>query len=96
METQGKSASLIRTSRCCRFVYLNEFTGTCSSIHSIPTDKSEIYDISNQGVYYIMGCPMQFKHLVSCNQILVLSVLADSAVVTCWERAELLALVCGV
>ena len=26
---------LIRTSRCCRFVYLNEFTGTCSSIHSI-------------------------------------------------------------
>ena len=35
METQGKSALLIRTSRCCRFVYLSEFTGTCSSIHSI-------------------------------------------------------------
>ena len=35
MESQGKSALLIRTSRCCRFVYLNEFTGTCLSIHSI-------------------------------------------------------------
>ena len=65
METQGKSALLIRTSRCCRFVYLNEFTGACSSIHSIHEEKwSYAYTIKlnlsfsygQEGIHYTIWC----------------------------------------